>query len=222
MSVIEKKARDISRPILESIGRRLHTWGLSPDLITNVGLVLTLGVAPLLAWGHIRLGGVLLAVASVCDALDGTLARISDKESRFGAFLDSTIDRFEEAIVLLGLTIYYARTGGVWQVALIFVAVVGSLMVSYTRARAEALGVACKGGFMTRPVRVGLLIVALVLALPGTVEAALILIAVLGLLTSLQRIYHVWRATGGEAGGWGPVSDPFELTPPSRTKADET
>jgi CDP-diacylglycerol--glycerol-3-phosphate 3-phosphatidyltransferase len=222
MSVIEKKARDISRPILESVGRHLHAWGLSPNLVTNVGLVLTLGVAPLLAWGQIRLGGILLAVASVCDALDGTLARISDKESRFGAFLDSTIDRFEEAIVLLGLTIFYARTGGVWQVALVFVAIVGSLMVSYTRARAEALGVACKGGFMTRPVRVGLLVVALILALPGTVEAALILIALLGLLTSFQRIYHVWRATGGEAGGWDPVSDPFELKPPSTTKADET
>jgi hypothetical protein len=67
-----------------------------------------------------------------------------------------------------------------------------------------------------------LLVVALILALPGTVEAAFILIAVLGLLTSFQRIYHVWRATGGEAGGWGPVSDPFELAPPNRSQADET
>ncbi len=222
MSALEKRAREVSRPVLEAIGQRLHAWGFSPNLVTNVGLVLTLGVAPLLALGQIRLGGVLLAVASACDALDGALARISDKESRFGAFLDSTIDRFEEAIVLLGLIIYYARTEGAWQAPLVFVAMVGSLMVSYTRARAEALGVACKGGFMTRPVRVAVLVAALLVALPGSVEAALILIAAVGLFTSFQRIYHVWRATGGEAGGWGPVTDPFELAPPSSPRADET
>jgi CDP-diacylglycerol--glycerol-3-phosphate 3-phosphatidyltransferase len=221
MSAIEKQAREVSRPLLEAIGQRLHTWGLSPNLITNVGLVLTMGVAALLALGQIRLGGILLAVASACDALDGTLARISGKESRFGAFLDSTIDRFEEALVLLGLIIHYARSEQVWQVPLVFVAIVGSLMVSYTRARAEALGVACKGGFMTRPVRVGVLVVALIVGVRGVVEAALILIAALALFTSFQRIYHVWRATGGEAGKWEPVSDPFELSPPHNTQDED-
>ena len=211
MSFIDQKARDISRPALETISRRLAKWNISPDAVTYLGLVLTIGVAVLAALGEIRWAGLAYIVAAVCDALDGTLARVSGKGSRFGAFLDSTIDRFEESIVLLGLSIHYALVGGQLEIPLILVVAVGSLMVSYTRARAEAVGVACKVGFMTRVPRVAVMIVGLIL---DQVLIALILLALTTLYSTFHRMYYVWRMTGGETGGWGPVKEPFVLPIP--------
>jgi len=208
MSFIEQKARDVSRPALEAIGRTLDRWNVSPNGVTYVGLFLTTGVAVLIALGQIRWAGVAYIVAAVCDAMDGTLARVSGRGSRFGAFLDSTIDRFEESIVFVGLAVYYARVGGEWEIPLILVVTVASLMVSYTRARAEALGVPCTVGFMTRPPRVVILIVALILDL---VPAALILLAVTSLFTAFHRMYHVWKITGGEAAGWALPREPFVM-----------
>lgn len=212
MSSIDQKARDISRPTLEAIARNLAKWNISPDAVTYLGLVLTVGVAVLAALGEIRWAGVAYVVAAVCDALDGTLARVSGKGSRFGAFLDSSIDRFEESIVFLGLSIHYALVGGLWEIPLLLVVTVGSLMVSYTRARAEGLGVACKVGFMTRVPRVAIMIVGMIL---DQVLIALILLAVTTLYTTFHRMIHVWRLTGGEAGGWGAVKEPFVLPYPS-------
>lgn len=211
MAFIEQKARDVSRPTLEAISRRLAKWNVSPDAVTYLGLVLTIGVAVLAALGELRWAGVAYIVAAICDALDGTLARVSGKGSRFGAFLDSSIDRFEESIVFLGLSIYYAQVGGLYEIPLILVVSVGSLMVSYTRARAEAVGVACRVGFMTRPPRVVVMIAGLIL---NQVLIALIVLAVTTLFTAFHRMYHVWKMTGGESGGWGPVQDPFILTLP--------
>lgn len=212
MSSIDQKARDISRPTLEAIARNLAKWNISPDAVTYLGLVLTVGVAVLAALGEIRWAGVAYVVAAVCDALDGTLARVSGKGSRFGAFLDSSIDRFEESIVFLGLSIHYALVGGLWEIPLLLVVTVGSLMVSYTRARAEGLGVACKVGFMTRVPRVAIMIVGMIL---DQVFIALILLAVTTLYTTFHRMIHVWRLTGGEAGGWGAVKEPFVVPYPS-------
>ncbi len=206
MSFIEQKARDVTRPALETIGRTLNRWNISPNAVTYVGLFLTTGVAVLAALGQIRWAGVAYIVAAVCDAMDGTLARVSGKGSRFGAFLDSTIDRFEESIVFVGLAVYYARVGGEWEIPLILVVAVASLMVSYTRARAEALGVSCTVGFMTRPPRVAILIAGMIL---DQVPIALILLAVTSLLTSFHRMFHAWRATGGEAAGWMLPKEPY-------------
>jgi CDP-diacylglycerol---glycerol-3-phosphate 3-phosphatidyltransferase len=206
MSFIEQKARDITRPALESVARTLSKWNVSPNAITYLGLVLTLGVAVLAALGELRWAGVAYIVASVGDAMDGTLARVSGKGSRFGAFLDSSIDRFEESLVFLGLIVHYARTGSELEIALTLVVTVGSLMVSYTRARAEALGVNCKVGFMTRIPRVAILIVALIL---DQVLIALIILAATTLWTAGHRMYHVWKMTGGEAAGWAPPKDLF-------------
>ncbi len=219
MSVIDRKAREITRPALEAIGRTLAGWRISPNAVTYLGLVLTIGVAALAALGEIRWAGVAYIVAAVCDALDGTLARVSGRVSRFGAFLDSNIDRIEESIVLLGLSICYAGIGGQWEIPLILVVAVGSLMVSYTRARAEAVGVACKVGFMTRVPRVTLMIVGMIL---DQVLIALILLAATTLFTSFHRMFHVWRMTGGEAGGWGPVKEPFVLQPPSVQDSEQS
>ena len=220
MAFLEQKARDLSRPTLEAVGRALARLNISPDWITNMGLLLTIGVGVLAGLGYIRWAGVAYVFASLFDALDGTLARVSGKGSRFGAFLDSTIDRFEEAIVFLGLAVYYARVGGLWEIPLILAATVGSLMVSYTRARAEGVGVACKVGLVTRPMRVVIMIAGLVL---DQVLIALIILTVASFYTTFHRIYHVWRVTGGEAGGWQPVKEPF-VTPatPPQTESPET
>jgi CDP-diacylglycerol--glycerol-3-phosphate 3-phosphatidyltransferase len=179
--------------------------------VTYLGLVLTIGVAVIAALGEIRWAGVAYIFAAACDALDGTLARVSGRVSRFGAFLDSNIDRIEESIVFLGLTLYYAGLGGQWEIALILVVTVGSLMVSYSRARAEAVGVDCKVGFMTRVPRVAIMIVGMIL---NQVLIALIILAVTTWFTSFHRMFHVWRVTGGEKGGWGPVKEPFVLPLP--------
>jgi CDP-diacylglycerol--glycerol-3-phosphate 3-phosphatidyltransferase len=219
MSVLDQKAREISRPALEAVGRRLAKWHVSPDAVTYLGLVLTVGVAALAALGEIRWAGVAYIFAAACDALDGTLARVSGRGSRFGAFLDSNIDRIEESIVFLGLTIHYARSGGQWEIPLILVVTVGSLMVSYTRARAEAVGVACKVGFMTRVPRVALMIVGMIL---DQVLIVLIILAATTLFTSAHRMVHVWRVTGGEAGGWGPVKDPFVLPYPAVEETEQS
>jgi CDP-diacylglycerol--glycerol-3-phosphate 3-phosphatidyltransferase len=205
MSFIEQKARDVTRPALETIGRTLARWNVSPNAVTYLGLLLTAGVAVLAGLGQIRWAGVAYIVAAACDAMDGTLARVSGRGSRFGAFLDSTIDRFEESMVFVGLAVYYARVGGEWEIPLILVVTVASLMVSYTRARAEALGVACTVGIMTRPPRVAILIVGLILDL---VPAALILLAATALFTAFHRMYHVWKITGGEAAGWALPKEP--------------
>jgi CDP-diacylglycerol--glycerol-3-phosphate 3-phosphatidyltransferase len=206
MSFIDQKARDITRPTLEAVCKTLARWNVSPDWVTMIGLALTVGVAVLAALGEIRWAGVAYIVAALCDALDGTLARVSGKGSRFGAFLDSTIDRFEESIVFLGLIIYYAHVGGELEIPSILVATVGSLMVSYTRARAEAVGVSCKVGFMTRVPRVVIIIVGLIL---DQVLIAVIALAATTLFTAFHRMVHVWRITGGEEGGWLLPKEPF-------------
>jgi CDP-diacylglycerol--glycerol-3-phosphate 3-phosphatidyltransferase len=218
MSFVEQKARDISRPALVAVSRILARWNISPDAVTYLGLLLTIGVAALAALGEIRWAGVAYIFAAVCDAIDGTLARVSGKGSRFGAFLDSTIDRFEESIVLLGLSIHYAQVGGLVEIPLILVVAVGSLMVSYTRARAEAVGVACKVGFMTRVPRVTVMIVGMIL---DQVLIALVILAITSLFTAFHRMYHVWRATGGDKGGWGVVKEPFVLTGPPISETHE-
>jgi len=221
MSLLERRSREISRPTLEAMGRVLARSPLTPDAVTLVGLLLTAGVAALAALGEIRWAGVAYVLAALCDSLDGALARARGGGSRFGAFLDSTVDRLEEALVFLGLIIYYVRAGAIWEPPLILVATVGSLLVSYTRARAEGLGVACKDGLMTRLVRLVILIAGMIL---NQVLIAVIIIGAGSLLTAFHRVYHVWQVTGGEKGGWGAVKEPYAPpAPPASTPrgADE-
>ena len=118
------------------------------------GLVLNLAAAALVLAEHFFLGGVAFIVGSVMDTLDGRYSRMSGKGTLFGAFLDSTLDRIEEGIVLTAVACYFADNGDAIAAAACVLTVLGSLMVSYTRARAEALGVECKVGIATRPVRV--------------------------------------------------------------------
>jgi len=206
MASLEHRARDISRPVLEALGRALARAHIAPNWVTAAGLVITIGAGVLAGLGFLLWAALVYAAGALCDAIDGTLARVSGRSSRFGAFLDSTLDRFEEVILFLGLTVHYVRQGSVWEPPLILAAIASSLMVSYTRARAEGLGVACQEGLFTRVVRVAITVVGLLL---NQVLITLIVLVVASLFTALQRMVHVWRMTGGEAGGWQPPKKPF-------------
>jgi len=192
--LLRKRFGGALEPVASLIGRT----GVSPNVVTVVGVVLNLGVAWVLAQGHTRIGGLLVPLVATFDALDGTLARLTGRRSRFGAFLDSTMDRFSEAILYLGLLVFYTRLGAGREILLIYVTIVGSLMVSYARARAEGLGLDCKVGLLTRLERTVVLTVALIL---DQVPTALWVLAILTNFTAFQRMYHVWRATDGEDEG---------------------
>jgi CDP-diacylglycerol--glycerol-3-phosphate 3-phosphatidyltransferase len=148
----------------------------------------------MLATGQLRSGGALFVVASAFDALDGSVAREMGQASTFGAFLDSVVDRFSEGTVLFGLLLYYLNRGARLEPALIYVAVFGSLLVSYTRARAEGVGIECKEGLFTRFERVILLAAGLILEWTRPV---LWILAILTVFTALQRIAYVWRKASG-------------------------
>ncbi len=184
-----------SGSILIPIARFVSWTGISPNGITLIGFALTVAVAFLLAMGYFPLAGALLIVAAFFDGIDGALARLLNRVTRFGAFLDSTTDRFSEAALFLGLLIYYYRQGAGVEVILCYLTIIGSLMVSYTRARAEGLGVPLREGLFTRLERMVALIAGLLLSPWIPFWIALGLLAVLSNFTALQRIWLVWRAT---------------------------
>jgi CDP-diacylglycerol--glycerol-3-phosphate 3-phosphatidyltransferase len=178
---------------------RLIESRLTPNAISLTGFMLNAAAAILVWERYFVMAGVAFIVGSIMDTLDGRYSRMSGKGTPFGAFLDSTLDRLEEGIVLTAVAAYFARRGDDTAVAAVVVAALGSLMVSYTRARAEALGVACKVGFATRPVRVVILSAGLVFARGASLgdfqllAPAVYALAALTALTTLQRILHVRR-----------------------------
>lgn len=177
-----------AKRIAEAIARGLASTGISPTQLTLLGFVLNLGVALVLATGNLALGGVLSIVVGAFDMLDGALARVAKRATRFGAFLDSTLDRYSEAAILLALLYDASRRGDSLVAVLAFLVVVGSLAVSYTRARAEGLGLDCEVGIAPRPERVLILGIGLI---AGLEWEALALLAVLTHVTAVQRILHV-------------------------------
>ena len=161
------------------------------------GLVLNVVAAVLVTQELFVLAGVAFIVGSVMDMLDGRYSRMSGKGTPFGAFLDSSLDRIEEGIVLTAVAAYFAKSGDQLAVAGVTLTIVGSLMVSYTRARAEALGVECKVGFADRPTRVVILSIGLLFAEGAgladfeLLEPAIYVMAALTTITVLQRVFHV-------------------------------
>lgn len=196
--MLSEAARKYSRVFLEPMARFISATGVSPNVITVIGFLLMVGVAVVLAWGHLLLGGILITAVALFDAVDGTLARMMGRTSRFGAFLDSTLDRFSEAVIFLGLFIYLSGQNQKLELLLIYATVVGSLMVSYARARAEGIGIPLKEGLFTRFERVFLLVVGLLF---NQLTFVLWVLAIFSNLTAVQRMYLVWRITGGEKGG---------------------
>jgi CDP-diacylglycerol--glycerol-3-phosphate 3-phosphatidyltransferase len=170
---------------------RLIDSRLTPNAISLTGLVLNV-VAAVLVWQEMFIvGGIAFIVGSVCDTLDGRYSRMSGKGTPFGAFLDSTLDRIEEGVVLTAIAVTFVDDKDKLAIAAVVVAVLASLLVSYTRARAEALGVECKVGIANRAVRVVILSIGLLLADLGVLAPAVYVLAGLGTFTVLQRIFHV-------------------------------
>jgi len=173
------------------LGETLARWGLTPNLLTAVGLVLNLLVAAVIANGSLRTGGALLLLASGFDMLDGAVARASGTVTKFGGFLDSTIDRYSESLVYAGVLVYLLGTRDYRLGSLlILVATAGSLLISYARARAEAAGFQASVGLLARPERVLILAVGL---LTGYVIPALWILAIGTHVTVITRMAHVWR-----------------------------
>ncbi|MCS7178559.1 MAG: CDP-alcohol phosphatidyltransferase family protein [Anaerolineae bacterium] len=182
-------ARDAAQVLTVPMARVLARWRVHPNTLTLLGCLLSIGVGGVIASGRLTLGGWLLTIVAPMDALDGALARLTGRSSRFGAFLDSTLDRVSEAVLLLCLAAHYLWRGATTEVLLAFLTLIGANLVSYTRARAEASGYACKIGFFTRLERMALLAVGLILNVP---TIALWVLAVGSNLTALWRILYVY------------------------------
>ena len=194
------------RPLTQELMReRLIESRLTPNAISLTGFALNLTAAGLVVGRMFFLAGVAFIVGSVMDTLDGRYSRMSGKGTPFGAFLDSTLDRLEEGIVLTAVAAYFASRHNQVAVAAVVASVLASLMVSYTRARAEALGVACKVGLATRPVRVVILSIGLVFAKGASIghfellAPAVYVLAALSAITVVQRIVFVRKELNAAA-----------------------
>lgn len=214
--LIQQRARQFVAAIMRPLARS----GINPNVVTLLGLLLSIVAALVIAMGYVIAGGALVLFAGIFDMFDGAIARIRNAATTFGAFLDSTLDRYSESIILGGLLYYILQRPGLrdtlwpwaneqqWMLFLIFVAAVGSLMVSYAKARAEGLGLECKTGLLARPERVVILAIGL---LTGTTIWALMLLAILSHVTAVERVIHVWRAT----------NQPLENKTAQRSSSDE-
>ena len=192
--------------LIEPVADALVRRRVSPNVITTIGTCCTLAAAAIYAAGHISIAGWVLGLTAIFDVLDGTVARRTGCETTFGAFYDSTLDRIADGAVLGGLTVFWASDGpqhSVTMVAICLVAIVGTFLTSYTRARAEGLGIDAKVGLIQRPERVVLLSVPQAffgLALNGWVLMGIVaLLAVTAWITAIQRILFVRRATAAAA-----------------------
>jgi CDP-diacylglycerol--glycerol-3-phosphate 3-phosphatidyltransferase len=182
-----------ARDYQEHFRNRLIDSRLTPNAISLTGFGLCVVAAVFVYEEWWLAGGVAFIVGSVCDTLDGRYSRMSGKGSPFGAFLDSTLDRIEEGVVLAAVGVHFSRQGDDLAAGAVVIAVVASLMVSYTRARAEALGVECKVGIADRAVRVVILSAGLVFAefWGDAIMWAVYVLGALAVITVLQRIFHV-------------------------------
>jgi CDP-diacylglycerol---glycerol-3-phosphate 3-phosphatidyltransferase len=201
---VARRGQDLSSVQISDRARNaLIESRLTPNMISMTGLVLNVVAAVLVTQRLFFLAGIAFIVGSIMDTLDGRYSRMSGKGTPFGAFLDSTLDRIEEGIVLTTVAAYFSSRGMDFAVAACVGAVLMSLMVSYTRARAEALGVENKGGLATRPVRVVILSIGLVFAKgAGIFDADLLapavyVLVVLTTFTVFQRVFHVRKALSG-------------------------
>ena len=197
--------------LIDPIVRWMVRHGVHPNLLTTFGFVSVVGAGVLYHLDHVRWAGLLVLLGGMWDIFDGQVARVSGLASKFGSFYDSTLDRISEIVVFLGLLSLYNSYGrelaDVWMVYALFLAMGGSLMVSYTRARAEGLGLDCKVGFMQRPERVvllGLGSLSFGLMWGGLVlKVVIVVVAAATNLTAIQRIVWVYRNAAGV-----PLPDP--------------
>lgn len=178
--------------LLDRIVGTLAATGINPNLLTFLGLLVNFAAAATFAVGHFRTGAIIIFFAGFLDMLDGQVARRQNRVTAFGAFYDSTLDRYADMALYMGLLVYYSVSGRTPYVVLAAVATAGSVMVSYARARAESLIPLCKVGFMERPERMVLLILG---GLFNHMAQALWVIAVVSTITVIHRIFFTWQET---------------------------
>ena len=187
---------------------------VTPNQLTISGLVLTAVAACLVALNMPLVGGLLLVFAAAFDILDGALARASGRSYAFGAFLDSSTDRISEGLVMLGVLLFFERHNVGPGPALVLVATGGSFLVSYVKARAESLGYTCEGGLLARPERVLLTVLGLLLT-PFSINALLVVVAVLAGLTTLTVVQRVWTVYRQAHAPLAPPEAPVEAARPA-------
>jgi CDP-diacylglycerol--glycerol-3-phosphate 3-phosphatidyltransferase len=178
------------RFLLDSIVNLLAAFRVNPNLLTVLGLVVNIFAAVLFARGMFTVASLVVLFAGIFDMVDGEVARRTGRVTRFGAFFDSVIDRYSDVMLLLGLVVWYAKLDRIFYAGLVVVSLIGSIMTSYTRARAESLIPACKVGFLERPERIVLLIIA---SLTNRMGPAMWVMAVLSNWTVSQRIWYTWQ-----------------------------
>ncbi len=182
--------------LTQPVVRLLAKTPITPNTITWFGFLLTVGAAALIITEHLLAAGFVVLIAGFFDILDGALARHTNQTTRFGAVLDSTLDRLSEAVLLLGILVLYAREQSVAYILLVGVALLGSLLVSYIRAKAEALGLECEVGLFTRTERTIVLALGLLLSqIDNALAIALAIIVIFSFFTIGQRLLYVWQQT---------------------------
>jgi CDP-diacylglycerol--glycerol-3-phosphate 3-phosphatidyltransferase len=186
--------------ILDRIVRALSLSRIHPNALTSLGLVANIVAAVLFGQGRFFEAGLVVMGAGVFDMVDGRVARVTNRVTPFGAFFDSVIDRYSDMALYMGLLVYYARNERFFYVVLVAVVMAGSVMISYSRARAESLIPSCKVGFLERPERVVLIVIG---ALWDRMAPVLWIIAVLSNITVVHRIVYTWQHTRKE-----PASSP--------------
>jgi len=176
--------------VVMAIVRAFAASGVNPNVLTFIGFAVTLLGAYLFAYGYFRWAGLAVVLAGLFDMLDGRVARLSNRVTPFGGFLDSVLDRYSDLCLMIGLLLFYGRANRSWYVTLVAVAMIGSVMTSYARARAENLIPTCKVGFLERPERVVLIIIG---ALFDRMAPVLWIIAVLSTWTVIHRVVYTWQ-----------------------------
>lgn len=208
--------------IINAMVRGLSSLGVHPNILTTIGVLINVGCGVLFGMGHFFWAGIVLIVANLFDMLDGNVARLTGRVTKFGSFLDSTLDRLSDMVAILGIMVFYAgnsvyfvdgqpkETHSIINVILGGIGLIGSVMISYSTARSEGLGVKANVGFFQRPERVVLLIIG---ALTTDWESSawwanrmpqvLWMLAILSIWTFIQRMYHIWLAMRAEEIGQG-------------------
>ena len=204
---ISEKNRARYQKIIAPVGNMFARMGIHPHVLSITGFILSVVAGILFGTGSFFWAAWVIVLAGICDTLDGQIARQTQKTSAFGAFFDSTLDRYSDMFLFIGLAYYFA--GGVafsgsgqpretcpWTVVIIILAIIGSFMVSYTRARAEGLGLECKKGMMQRPERITLLVIGSLLGSipkvgPVLLTITLFVLAISSNLTALFRVFYI-------------------------------
>lgn len=207
---VQAWARGLAENIVLPLARR----GVTPNMVTLLGFLFNVVTAIIIATDHLTAGGVMLLLSGAFDMLDGALARVAKRQTVFGAFLDSLLDRYSEASILLAVIYVFTVRGDTAAVLLSYAVAVGSILISYARARAEGLGLECKVGIAPRPERVILLGIGLLFG-GWTLIAVLGVLAVLTHFTAMQRLYHVWQQTQHRADSRPSATTQRQETPTS-------